>query len=190
MKIRRILSNSLIDYPNKIASVIFLGGCNFDCNFCFVPELLKDEGDDISKETVLKFLENRKAFIDAVVITGGEPTINADLPEFIYRIKSLGFDVRLYTNGSNPKMLRELISEKMIDSIAVDIKGKLDGDDYERIAKNDCATLVKESIYLISQSDIEKEFRVVMIPGRTEDDIKEIEKYTGPVRRMKYLKGV
>jgi pyruvate formate lyase activating enzyme len=183
MKIRRIVPNSLIDYPKHVSMVIFLEGCNFNCDFCFVKELLK-EGHGMTKEVMQK-LKERKDFIDGVVITGGEPTINKRLHVLLREIKEeVGLPVRLYTNGSNPLMIDFLIRMQLIDSIAVDIKGRLDNDDYKTIAKNDCAEKVKQSIKIIKESGIDYEFRVVMIPTRTEEDISKIEEYTGKVTRM------
>lgn len=186
MKIRRILPQSLIDYPDKISCVIFLGGCNFKCRFCFVPELLRDDGGEITQDDAIKFLEGRKVFLDGVVISGGEPTINEDLPAFIAKIKSLGFFVRLYTNGSNPMMLKRLIERKLVDSVAIDIKARLDEKSYKRVAGMACADSVIDSICVVIASGLEREFRVVMTPERTEEDIREIEGIAGHIRRMEY----
>ena len=117
---------TLIDYPGKIACTVFLFGCNFKCPWCYNPELVLPEKikkqTGISEKEFFNFLENRKGLLQGVVICGGEPTINQDLPKFIKKIKKMGYAVKLDTNGSNPKMLKELISKKLIDYVAMDIK--------------------------------------------------------------------
>ena len=115
---------SLIDYPGKISAVIFLPGCNFRCGFCHNPELvdpelLKDQSK-ISEQEILDFLATRRGKLDGVCITGGEPTIWKDLPEFIEKIKKLGFLIKLDTNGTNPEMVEKVIDN--IDYFAIDIK--------------------------------------------------------------------
>jgi pyruvate formate lyase activating enzyme len=116
--------NSLIDFPGKISSVIFTKGCNFKCPYCHNPELISFEKDNsvIDINEFFLFLKSRKNFIDAVVITGGEPTLQNDLYEFAQKIKELGFLIKLDTNGSRPKILEKLLKEKIIDLVAMDIK--------------------------------------------------------------------
>ena len=163
MKIKGLQKQTVIDYPKKIACTIFTFGCNFRCSYCHNPELVIDDGrPEIKKEVILEFLKNRKGFLDGVCITGGEPTINKDLPDFISKIKELGFLVKLDTNGSNPEMLKELIEKKLVDYIAMDIKAPLEF--YENIAnvkvnrKN-----IQKSIDLIKKMK-EYEFRITVVP--------------------------
>lgn len=124
MIISGIQKTSLIDYPRKICTVLFTRGCNFFCGFCHNPELVipKKYNKKIPNKEILEFLEKRKEKIDAVTITGGEPTIHKDLPRFIKKIKDLGYLVKLDTNGSNPQILKELINQKLINYIAMDVK--------------------------------------------------------------------
>jgi len=132
MQIGGLQKVSLIDWPGKIAAVVFLIGCNFRCPFCQNPELVETKQYSvsailprISQIDFFAFLESREKLLEGVSVTGGEPTINPDLPEFLEKIKKIGFSVKLDTNASNPKMLEELISKKMIDYFAVDIKEKI-----------------------------------------------------------------
>ena len=153
MIIKGLQRHTLIDYPGKIACVVFTFGCNFRCGYCHNPELIVDDGrPEISQQEVLDFLKERVGFLDGVVISGGEPTLNGDLPNFISKIKQMGFSVKLDTNGTNPKMLKELMDRNLLDYIAMDIKGPLE--DYDKIAN------VKVDIDKIKKSvDIVKNFR-------------------------------
>lgn len=120
--------SSLIDYPEKISAIVFTQGCNFRCPYCHNPELIteKREEERGKRKQILDFLKSRIGKLDGVVITGGEPTLHEDLPQFIKEIKNLGFAVKLDTNGTNPDMLKNLIYEKMIDYVAMDIKAPID----------------------------------------------------------------
>jgi pyruvate formate lyase activating enzyme len=181
MKIKGFIKTTFIEYPGKIASMVFLPGCNFRCSFCFNPELIVDSDkiEDINEKEVFDFLEKQKKWIDALVISGGEPMLHKDLPEFIKRIKKMGFLVRIYTNGSNPEMLKQLIDDRLIDSIAMDIKAPLTEESYEKITNTkEFLKNVKESISLIMNSGLDYEFRTTVVPSlHSEKDIEEIAKY-------------
>ena len=116
--------SSMIDYPGKISCVLFTSGCNFKCPYCHNPDLVTPgEGAFIyDEDEVFRFLEKRQGLLDGVVITGGEPTLHTDLPSFCRRVKALGYPVKLDTNGSRPVVLKNLIEEKLVDYIAMDIK--------------------------------------------------------------------
>ncbi|MBU3941818.1 MAG: anaerobic ribonucleoside-triphosphate reductase activating protein, partial [Nanoarchaeota archaeon] len=166
MQIAGLQKLTLIDYPDKIACTIFLFGCNFRCGFCHNPELvLSDKPKKEYKEKkILDFLRQRKKYLDAICITGGEPLINFDLPELLKKIKGLGFLVKLDTNGSNPKRLKELISKKLVDYIAMDIKA--DKDNYNVLAEVKIdINQIEESIKLIINSGLDYEFRTTVIKG-------------------------
>ena len=107
---------TLLDYPGKIACTVFLGGCNFRCPFCHNSELF------MGNEEFFKFLQSRKGLLDAVCVSGGEPTLYKNLPEFLKKIKELGFLVKLDTNGSNPAMVKQLVASGLVDYIAIDVK--------------------------------------------------------------------
>ena len=122
MNIGGIEKFSLIDYPGKISAIVFTQGCNFRCGYCHNPELVFPSlfRSSISEENVFSFLKKRIGKIQALVITGGEPTIQEDLIDFIKKVKQLGFLVKLDTNGSNPKVIKEIIKAKLVDYIAME----------------------------------------------------------------------
>ena len=170
MIIKGLQETTLIDYPDKVACSIFTFGCNFRCGFCHNPELIIDDGrPGIKKEKIIKFLEERKNFLDAVCITGGEPTININLPDFISDIKSLGYLVKLDTNGSNPEMIEELIDRNLVDYIAMDIKGPIEL--YDEIAgvRVD-KEKIKKSVEIIKKKMKNYEFRITLVPGLFEEE--------------------
>lgn len=164
MKIKGLQKQTVLDYPGKIACTVFTFGCNFKCSYCHNPELVIDDGrPEIKQEKILEFLKNRKEFLDGVCITGGEPTLNKELSEFISKIKKLGFLVKLDTNGTNPKMLEELIEKKLIDYVAMDIKAPLEF--YEKITKSKVNKEdIQKSVNLIKKMK-EYEFRITVVPG-------------------------
>ena len=134
MIIRGLQKLSLIDYSPYTCSVVFLVGCNFRCGFCHNPELVvgSSSSSEISKKEVIDFLEKRKKWLDGVCITGGEPTLNSDLPDFIRDVKKLNYQVKLDSNGTNPTMLKLLLENKLIDYLAMDIKSSLE--EYKNVA--------------------------------------------------------
>ena len=164
---------SLLDYPGQIAAIVFTQGCNFRCHFCYNPMLVLplsrtniDQKDSslINKDDLFAFLEDRRGKLDAVVITGGEPTIHADLPEFIEAIKKMGFLVKLDTNGTNPEMLEKLLDKKLLDYIAMDVKAPFDK--YENVVgvKIDL-NKIKKSVKIIMESGLPYEFRTTVAPA-------------------------
>jgi len=156
---------TLIDYPEKMACIVFLPRCNFNCGYCFNRQLVKEPEQlpTISEEEFFGFLEKRKGWLDAVVITGGEPTLQKDLPAFVKKIKQKGFLVKLDTNGSNPEMLARLLEEKLLDFVAMDIKTS--PANYEKVAncKVDLEK-IKKSASLIMQQAPDYEFRSTVLP--------------------------
>jgi pyruvate formate lyase activating enzyme len=164
---------SLIDYPGKIASIVFTQGCLFRCPFCHNPKLIakKNESSEEEQSAEKEFwehLERRKGFIDGVVVTGGEPTLHADLPEFLARIKSMGYLVKLDTNGIMPEMVREILSRKLVDYFAMDLKDVWGR--YQRIAniapgKEAMLKNCEETFGLIRNSGIPYEWRTTVLPG-------------------------
>ena len=163
MVIGGLQKNSFIDYPGKISCVIFLSGCNFRCPYCQNPELVEGMGSSPhTRENVLTFIESRKGFIDGVVISGGEPTIQPDLVSLCRDIKTIGYPIKLDTNGSHPLILRELIATHLIDYIAMDIKT----DPYQYVPffqkKGDPGDLLA-SIKLIQMAGLPYEFRTTCV---------------------------
>ena len=114
---------TLLDYPGKIACTVFLGGCNFRCPFCHNSELFMGKPEKLMEdEDFFAFLKSRKGLLDGVCVSGGEPTLYKHLPDFLAKIKELGFLVKLDTNGSNPQMVKELAEKNLVDYIAMDVK--------------------------------------------------------------------
>ena len=169
---------TLIDYPGKMACVIFTQGCNFRCPFCHNGELipLKNPKNAISEKYVINFLLTRMRKLDAVVITGGEPTIQPALIEFCEMLKELGFLVKLDTNGSNPKVLKTLIDKGLVDYFAMDIKAPWDG--YRRLTRFEHPLhRIIESTHIIAQSGLPYQFRTTNVQDLlSDDDILEIKK--------------
>lgn len=124
MKILGLNKTTLLDYPNRVACTIFLGGCNFRCPFCHNKDIVlaSDCIAEYSQDEIFAFLKKRRGILTGVCITGGEPTIHDDLPDFIAAVKQLGYKVKLDTNGSSPTMLAALIADGLIDYCAMDIK--------------------------------------------------------------------
>ena len=155
---------SLIDYPGKICAIVFTQGCNLRCPYCHNPELVKPELFDtpLSENKVFSFLENRKGKLDAVEITGGEPTLQPDLLEFVKKIKDMGFLVKLDSNGTNPHVLERIIKNKLVDYLAMDIKAPLEK--YSRVVgvRVNIAN-IRYSINLIMKSGINYEFRTTVV---------------------------
>jgi pyruvate formate lyase activating enzyme len=164
MKIGGIQKFSLIDYPGKIGATIFTQGCNFRCPYCHNPGLVDPAqyGSVIPEEDALSFLNKRRDRLEAVTVTGGEPTIQKDLGRFLESIKGLGYLVKVDTNGSNPDALETLINNRLVDYLAMDVKGPLER--YGRIAavKVDTSSILR-SIELITTSGIEHEFRTTVV---------------------------
>jgi len=194
MKICALQKTTLIDYPGHVAATVFTAGCNFRCPWCYSKELVLPEliaaQPVIPPEEILEFLKGKQGLLEGVVLCGGEPTLHSDLPEFIKKIKDLGFLVKLDSNGSNPKMLKDLIDQKLVDYVAMDIKlpkeryslvfgGKLSVEDIE------------ESIRILKNSDIDFEFRTTVAPEvHTPGDLGEMAHWIGqevPGRPPKYF---
>ncbi len=173
MEIGGLQKLSLIDYPGRLSCIIFTIGCNFRCSYCYNPSLVEGTCGRIPQKEIFSFLRKRKGLLDGVIITGGEPTIHNDLPDFIQRIKKMGFLVGLETNGTNPRMIKKLISERLIDYIAMDVKAPLKK--YEEIVNVEVdLDKIKESIDVIMNSGIEYEFRTTCYPLLTKDDFIKI----------------
>lgn len=160
MRIGGLLKFSLIDFPGKVAAVIFTQGCDMRCSYCHNPELVLPEKfkEPIDEAVVFDFLNKRRKQLQGVSITGGEPTIQKDLIGFIAKIKALGFSVKLDTNGSNPDVLKKLIDLKLLDYIAMDVKAPFDK--YNLFSNDqEIATKVHNSINIIKMSGVDYQFR-------------------------------
>jgi pyruvate formate lyase activating enzyme len=175
MIIKGLQKTTLIDYPEKVACTVFIFGCNFRCPYCHNPELvITDETPEIGQEKILQFLEERKDFLDGVVVTGGEPVLNKDLPEFFQKIKKLGLSIKLDTNGTNPEMVEQLIKDKLIDYIAMDIKAPI-GRYEEVVGASVDIEKIKKSVEIVRKSGLDYEFRMTVPPDNfTEKDFVSI----------------
>lgn len=172
MKYAGFMKQSLIDYPGEIATVLFTWGCNFRCPYChnfdLVIQTKGKKNQDIDFSEIEAFLLKRQNLIDAVVISGGEPTLHPELIEDMRKIKAMGYKIKLDTNGTNTEFLQRLLSEQLLDYVAMDVKHALDTRSYARAAgKIRSADLfsVKASINLLKHADIEVEFRTTVLPA-------------------------
>lgn len=183
MIIAGLQKQSLIEYPGRISAVIFLAGCNLRCQFCYVPHLVLPERirkiKPIPERKIFSFLKERKKFLEAVAISGGEPTINKELFGFIKKIKKLGYLIELETNGTNPRMLKNLIEKKLVDYVAMDIKQNLIFKKYNEIVGGVLTKKLFEnilkSIKILISGKVEYEFRTtIMKEFHKKKDILEI----------------
>jgi pyruvate formate lyase activating enzyme len=171
---------TLIDYPGKIATTVFTVGCSFRCPFCHNPELVisgKYKAVSGLEKDFFEHLKKRRGKIEGVCITGGEPTIQPDIIDFIKKVKKLGFLVKLDSNGTRPDVLKKVIDSKLVDFIAMDIKNQPKKYDAATGTKGDIRR-IKLSVELILNSKIPYEFRTTVVPGlHTEKDFAEIAKW-------------
>lgn len=164
MKIGGFQKVSLIDYPGRISAVVFTQGCNFRCPFCHNPELVAPErfADRIPEAGILAFLEKRRGRLDAVVITGGEPTLQSELIPFTIHLKAMGYLIKLDTNGALPDVLEDLLGRKLLDYVAMDIKAPLER--YGEVTKTKTEVeRIRRSISLIMGSGVDYEFRTTAV---------------------------
>jgi len=166
---------SLLDYPGKMAAILFTRGCNFRCPFCHNGlTLLENVSEDILFEDVLSFLKKRVGVLEGVVISGGEPTLMPGLADKIKQIKELGYCVKLDTNGTNPEIVKDLIDKKLIDYVAMDIKNSPNKYSLTTDANIDIKK-IEETINILKNSGIEYEFRTTLINEfHSEKDIIEM----------------
>lgn len=180
MRICGFQKTTLLDFPGHVAATLFAGGCNFRCPFCQNGDLVLHPASqpDLSEEEILAFLRKRKGILEGVCITGGEPTLQADLKDFVKKIRDMGYLVKLDTNGYRPEVLRELLQEKLLDYIAMDIKAsqgsyeKATGMSYIEWQK------IEESVELIKHSGVSHEFRTTVVRGIHEtEEFEEIGRF-------------
>lgn len=163
MKISGLQKLTLLDYPSKMACTVFTYGCNFRCGFCHNALLVTEENsDNISEDEFFAFLKKRQGILEGVCISGGEPTLQPDLREFIIKVKSLGYAIKLDTNGINPRLLKSLIEDGLLDYVAMDIKHS--PDKYSTICGCDVDMgAIRESASIIIESGIDYEFRTTTV---------------------------
>lgn len=168
MKVTGIQKLTLLDYPGVVACTVFTAGCNFRCPFCHnamlvLPEQIDDEC--LTDDEVFGFLKKRRGVLDGVAVTGGEPLLHADMPEFLARVKELGYKIKLDTNGSNPELLSEIVKNKLVDRVAMDIKNA--PEEYARTIglKSFDIAHVERSKEMLLRGDIDYEFRTTVVKG-------------------------
>ena len=162
---------SLIEYPGKIATVLFTGGCNFRCPFCYNADLVQRPGElsDLPGKTVLEYLRTNRELYQALVISGGEPTLNAEIPEFLAEVKALGLCTGLETNGTNPDMIGRLLEEDLVDYIAMDVKAPLTWPAYQKaagLAEGDRGWIekIRATLELLKTTKVTVELRCTLVP--------------------------
>lgn len=168
MKVTGIQKLTLLDYPGVVACTVFTADCNFRCPFCHnamlvLPEQIDDEC--LTDDEVFGFLKKRRGVLDGVAVTGGEPLLHADMPEFLARVKELGYKIKLDTNGSNPELLSEIVKNKLVDRVAMDIKNA--PEEYARTIglKSFDIAPVERSKEMLLRGDIDYEFRTTVVKG-------------------------
>ncbi|MCF6239350.1 MAG: anaerobic ribonucleoside-triphosphate reductase activating protein [Candidatus Marinimicrobia bacterium] len=172
MGIKGFQGTSLLDFPGRIASLVFWGGCNLTCPFCHNPALVLDPAvcPDLDPADLLADLADRKAFIDGVVISGGEPTINSGLLPFLEEIKSLGLEVKLDTNGMAPQLIAELIAKQLVDYLAIDLKTTPER--YSELHSGEVpADKLLETLRLCADAPVELEYRTTCVPGWVDENV-------------------
>ena len=180
MQISGLQKLTLLDYPGTVACTIFTAGCNFRCPFCHNAMLVlpkQIEEASLSEDEVLSFLKKRQGVLDGVAVTGGEPLLHADMPEFLRKIKDLGYKIKLDTNGSNPKLLREIVEAGLVDRVAMDIKNS-PGAYAETIGCKADMSAIEESKNFLLNGTIDYEFRTTVVKGiHTKESLVEAAKW-------------
>ena len=187
-RIKGFLSTSLVDWPGKISSVIFLAGCGFRCLACHNYRLVTDADslEDYPLEEILHALRRRKRWIDGVTVTGGEPTVSKGLPRLLQLLKDCGVRTKLDTNGSNPGMLVRLIESRLVDAVYMDVKAPLESERYSIVAGIPVnPVVIQRSIRILKGSGLEVAFRTTVIPGLVEEpELTRIVQTLGKVDRF------
>ncbi len=182
MLIGGLLKFSMIDYPGKIAAIVFTQGCNLRCKYCHNPELIapvNNNGTLLKEEDVLNFFEKRKGALEGIVITGGEPTLQTDLAEFAAKLKAMGFLVKLDTNGTNPQAVKDLIDKNLVDFIAMDIKATFDK--YEAVCGVPVSSkIILQTMQYIEESGLPYQYRTTYYKAVLNDEDIEKIKHLAP----------
>ena len=164
MKIKGLQKLTLLDYPGRLAATVFLGGCNMRCPFCHNASLVvRPDNTEITEDELFAFLESRRGKLSGVCVTGGEPTLNRELPSFISKIRALGYSVKLDTNGTHPEMLESLIRDGLVDYVAMDIKTSIEN--YGRVSgiPDIDTSKIERSIDLLLSGTVPYEFRTTVV---------------------------
>jgi pyruvate formate lyase activating enzyme len=166
MRIAGFVKTTLQDWEGKNACMILLRGCNFRCPYCNRPDLIEETGKSIELSTILKYIKEHRDFLEAAVVSGGEPTINDDLYQLLIDLKKLKIKIKLDTNGYVPDVLDDLIGARLVDKICINIMAPLDNASYSKAAGVDVnVELIKRSLKILQESEIPYEIRTVIVPG-------------------------
>jgi len=166
MRIAGFVKTTLQDWEGKNACMILLGGCNFRCPYCNRPDLLDGAGEGIELPPILKYIKENKDFLEAVVISGGEPTIHSDLYKLLSDLKKLKVKIKLDTNGYAPEIIDDLIGAKLVDKVCINIMAPLDNALYSKAAGVEVdAELIRKSLKILDESGMPYEIRTVAVPG-------------------------
>lgn len=192
MRIHGLQKTTLLDYPSHVAATLFTGGCNFRCPFCHNGNLVLNPESQprIFLEEIMAFLKKRQGVLDGVCITGGEPTLQPDLEDFIREVRELGYLIKLDTNGYRPKVLEELLDQGLLDYVAMDIKASKAN--YARavgLESNFSIEPIEKSVELLKDSSIDYEFRTTVVKGlHAVEEFEEIGRWLSGCK-VYYLQG-
>lgn len=189
MRIGGFQKQSLIELPGAISAVVFTVGCNLRCPYCHNRQLVEPGlVEEVPEEAVLEHLLRNRGLLDAVVLSGGEPTLQGDVAEFLREVKSMGYLTKLETNGTRPDVLEELLEEGLLDVVAMDIKAPLD---FERYREVSGGVLSREefegilrSLDLLKRSGLKVEFRTTVIPGMISEEVEQIRRAVGGFKHV------
>lgn len=173
MLIAGFRKTSFVDFPGKISAVVFTPGCNMRCWYCHNSHINAGEVTLVEESEVMDYLRRRRDMLDGVVISGGEPTLQKDLRGFIVQLRELGYPIKLDTNGTNPRILAGLMSDGLLDYVAMDIKAPLSRYKVMTCTDDDIAA-IRQSINLLINGGVEYEFRTTFAPGLAPDDMEEL----------------
>ena len=188
VKLAGLQKMTLLDYPGRVACTVFLPGCNFRCPFCHNSPLISESEEGLSLEEFFSFLKKRRGLLDGVCVSGGEPTLQADLPQLLAQIRDLGFLVKLDTNGSRPEVLRQLIDRGLVDYVAMDIKNAPKA--YAQTCGLEELDLknITESIRALLEGRVEYELRTtVSTPLHQEKNMEEMASWLASLGQVRVL---
>ena len=186
MRIDGLQKMTLLDFPGKVACTVFTGGCNFRCPFCHNALLVTKlpEKPDYTEDEILSFLEKRIGLLDGVAITGGEPLLNPDIADFIRKIRDMGYAVKLDTNGSFPERLKAIVSEGLVDYVAMDIKNRREKYAETVGLKNLDLSKIEESVEFLKSGAVDYEFRTTVVKQfHTVEDIRAAAEWISGAKR-------
>ena len=167
-----IQKTSTIDYPGVLSCVLFSAGCDLNCFYCHNRDIIHEVKNTISEDEIMSFLNKRKGLLDGVVVTGGEPTIQPDLSDFIKTLKSMRYKVKLDSNGQHANVVKNLLDENLLDYVAIDIKAL--PEDYESVCDVNGFDKLKETLEVLSNANVKYEVRTTLYPTMTIKDLKKL----------------